>query len=133
MIGQRALYFIAVALLATKGPIRSPGAVQSDEKRGVHAEEARCLREAYGMQLWRHLGYVHIGEYLEREMGYGPQVGAERLWVARELGALPQMAARLTAGELSYSAVRELTRIATGETEQLWLDEARGKNLPDGA
>ena len=81
------------------------------------------------MQLWRRLGYVHMGEYLEREMGYGPQVGAERLRVARELGALPEMEARLTAGELSYSAVRELTRIATSETEQAWLDEARGKSL----
>jgi hypothetical protein len=95
----------------------------------LDAEEARCLREAYAMQLWRQLGYVHMGEYLERELGYGPQVGAERLRVARELGALPQMEARLTAGELPYSAVRELTRIATAETEQVWLDEASGKNL----
>ena len=41
----------------------------------LDAEEARCLREAHATQLWRHLGYVHMGEYLEREMGYGPQVG----------------------------------------------------------
>jgi hypothetical protein len=100
------------------------------QRRAVlDAEEAQCLREAYATQLWRQLGYVHMGEYLEREMGYGPQVGAERLRVARELGALPQMEARLTAGELAYSAVRELTRIATGETEQAWLEEARGKSL----
>ncbi len=100
------------------------------ERRAVlDAEEARCLREAYAMQLWRQLGYIHMGEYLEREMGYGPQVGAERLRVARELGALPRLEASLTAGELTYSAVRELTRIATGETEGAWLDEARGKNL----
>jgi hypothetical protein len=100
------------------------------QRRAVlDAEEARCLREAYALQLWRQLGYIHMGEYLEWEMGYGPQVGAERLRVARELGALPQMEARLTTGELSYSAVRELTRIATSETEQAWLDEADGKNL----
>ena len=98
-------------------------------RAALDAEEAAYLREAYAIQLWRQLSYIHMGEYLENEMGYGPQVGAERLRVARELGALPQMEARLTAGELSYSAVRELTRIATGETEQAWLDEARGKNL----
>src|SRR4051812_20606027 len=95
----------------------------------LDAEEAQCLREAYAMQLWRPLGYVHMAEYLERELGYGPQVGAERVRVARALGELPQMEAQLSRGELSFSAVRELTRIATGETEQLWLDEARGKNL----
>jgi len=83
----------------------------------LDAEEARCLREAVAMQLWQQLGYVHMGEYLEREMGYGPKLGAERLRVAGELGALPRMEACMTAGELSYSAVRELTRIATGETE----------------
>jgi hypothetical protein len=98
-------------------------------RAALDAEEAQCLREAQALQLWRQLGYVHMAEYLERELGYGPQVGAERLRVARELGALPQMEARLTEGELSYSAVRELTRIATTETEQAWLDEARGKNL----
>src|SRR5688500_11319835 len=98
-------------------------------RAALDAEEAQCLREAQALQLWRQLGYVHMAEYLERELGYGPQAGAERLRVARELGALPQMEARLTEGELAYSAVRELTRIATAETEQAWLDEARGKNL----
>jgi hypothetical protein len=37
--------------------------------------------------------------------------------------------ASLTAGELPYSAVRELSRIALPSTERAWVDHARGKCL----
>src|SRR5215510_6342466 len=98
-------------------------------RAALDAEEARCLREAHNMKLWRRLGYAHMNEYLERELGYSPHVGIERLRVALALANLPQIEARLSDGRLSHSAVRELTRIATAETEQEWLDRARGKNL----
>jgi hypothetical protein len=81
------------------------------------------------MKLWRRLGYAHMNEYLERELGYAPQVGIERLRIAHALATLPQIEARLTDGGLPYSAVRELTRVATTDTEQDWLDRARGKTL----
>jgi len=99
------------------------------QQRALDAEEAQCLREAHALQLWRPLGYVHMAEYLERELGYGPQVGAERLRVARALGELPQIEACLAEGGLAYSAVREVTRVATSETEQDWLEAVRGKSL----
>jgi hypothetical protein len=70
-----------------------------------------------------------MGEYLERELGYGPHAGAERLRVARALGELPRIANALAAGELHYSAVRELSRIATEATEDEWLEAARGHSL----
>jgi len=95
----------------------------------LDAEEARCLREAATIKLWRRLGYIHMGEYLERELGYGPQVAGERMRVARELAELPLIEASLGDGALPYSAVRELTRIATAATEAEWLDAVRGKNL----
>jgi len=95
----------------------------------LDAEEAWCLREAETLKLWRRLGYIHMSEYLERELGYGPQVAGERMRVARELAELPLIEASLGDGALPYSAVRELTRIATAATETEWLDAARGKNL----
>jgi hypothetical protein len=98
-------------------------------RAALDAEEARCLREADALRLFRQLGYVHMAEYLERELGYGPQVAAERLRVAHELGELPQTEVGLADGTLSYSAVRELSRIATADTEGEWLTAARGKNL----
>ena len=98
-------------------------------RAALDAEEARCLREAHETKLWRRLGYAHMNEYLERELGYAPQVGVERLRIALALGTLPQIEASLNDGCLSYSAVRELTRVATAETEQDWLNKALGKNL----
>jgi hypothetical protein len=70
-----------------------------------------------------------MNEYLERELGYAPQVGIERLRIAYALATLPRIEACLADGRLPYSAVRELTRIATADTEQDWLDKARNKNL----
>jgi RuvA, C-terminal domain len=98
-------------------------------RAALDAEEARYLREADDTRLWRRFGYVHMNEYLERELGYGPQVGTERLRVAHALAGLPLIEASLAEGVLPYSAVRELTRVATGQTERAWLDQVRGKNL----
>src|SRR6185503_18880640 len=49
------------------------------------------------------------------------------LRVARELGRLQQVAAALDDGELTFSHVRALTRVATPKTEDTWLERARGK------
>ena len=107
-----------------------------DQLRGIakrratlDAEEARCLREADRTRLWERFGYVHMNEYLERELGYGPQVGIERLRVAHALAKLPLTEASLGEGALPYSAVRELTRVATLATERAWLAKVRGLNL----
>jgi hypothetical protein len=101
----------------------------SKRRAALDAEEARCLREAIAVQLWRRLGYVHLNEYLERELGYAPQAGTERIRVALALAQLPRIEASLGEGVLSFSAVRELSRVATVDTEQAWLDAAHGKNL----
>ena len=98
-------------------------------RAALDAEEARCLRDADESKLWRRFGYVHMNEYLEHELGYGPQVSIERLRVARALAELPLIEANLAEGALPYSAVRELTRIVTRGTERAWLEKVRGKNL----
>jgi len=95
----------------------------------LDADEARWLREAEALQIWRPLGMVSALDYMERVLGYGPRVAQERLRVARALGALPQLTAALAGGELPFSAVRELTRVATPATEASWARAAAGKNL----
>ncbi len=72
-------------------------------------------------------------EYMERELHYGPHAANERLRVARELLSLPLIADQFRAGELSFSAVRELTRVATPENEHLFLTKAHGKTSRDVA
>jgi hypothetical protein len=99
-------------------------------RRGeLDAEEARWLREAEALQIWRPLGMVSALDYLERVLGYPPRAAQERLRVARALGALPELTRALTAGTLPYSAVRELTRVATTATEASWIAAATDKNL----
>jgi hypothetical protein len=87
------------------------------------------LREAELLQLWRPLGMVSIFDYMERVLGYAPHTAQERLRVARALGELPETEAALERGSLSFSAVRELTRVMTPETEVAWIESATDKNL----
>jgi hypothetical protein len=95
----------------------------------LDADEARWLREAERLQIWRPLGMVSALDYMERVLGYAPRTAQDRLRVARALGDLPQLTAALAADELAFSAVRELTRVATPGTEAAWVAAAAGKNL----
>jgi hypothetical protein len=95
----------------------------------LDADEARWLREAEALQIWRPLGMVSALDYLERVLGYAPRTAQDRLRVARALGDLPQLNAALAEGQLAFSAIRELTRVATPGTEASWLAAATGKNL----
>jgi len=98
-------------------------------RAALDADEARWLREAEACQIWRPLGMVSAIDYMERVLGYAPRAAQERLRVARALGTLPQLTAALAQGELPFSAVRELTRVASAATEAAWRDAATGKNL----
>jgi len=106
-------------------------------------EEAACLRRARAEGLHRRFGYASFYEYAERVLGYTPGVVRERMRVADALVGLPKLRAALTAGEVPYSAARQLTRVATGATEEAWLaatararvreveDMVRGRRLGD--
>lgn len=98
-------------------------------RAALDADEARWLREAERLQIWKPLGMVSMVDYLERVLGHAPRTAQHRLRVARALADLPALTAALDAGELSFSAVRELVRTATPATEGAWLGEARGKTL----
>ena len=98
-------------------------------RAGLDADLGRWLRRADEQRIWNQLGYVHALEYLEDVFGFSPRAGRERMRVAHELGQLPAFEAALAGGELSYGVVRELTRVATPDTESRWLAVARGKNL----
>ena len=102
------------------------------KRRGaLDHEEFALIREANAVQLWRELGMVSIREYLERRLGYTPGVASERVRVAEALEAMPALELAHASGELSYSAIREITRIATRRTERAWLAECRGKTMKE--
>ncbi len=96
---------------------------------GLDADEARWLRHAERMQIWRQLGMVSALDYCERVLGLAPRTAKERLRVARSLATLPAIEGELRTGQLKYSIVRELTRVATPITERAWIDHVRGKSL----
>jgi hypothetical protein len=97
----------------------------------LDAQEAQALREAERLRMWRHFGYGSLIEYMEMEMGYTPRMALERLRVANAIVELPAIADAMAQGNLSFSAGRELTRVATAETEQQWLDATGDKNMRD--
>ncbi len=94
---------------------------------GIHAEEARLLREVEESRLWHWLGMVSLGAYVEARFGIGVHAATERLRVARSLEELPLVEAALSRGELAFGHVRELTRVVTPETEAEWLEFTNGQ------
>ena len=88
-------------------------------------EEAAWLLRGLRERVHVHLGFGSYLEYLERTLGYTPRQGVERLRVAQALPDLPQVSAALRDGVLSWSAVREITRVATPATEGEWVEAAR--------
>ena len=99
------------------------------QRAALDADEARWLREAERLQIWRPLGMVSALDYMERVLGYTPHAAHERLRVARALADLPVLDAAFAGGQLAFSAVRELTRVATPATEAAWVASAIGKNV----
>src|SRR5262245_17185989 len=98
-------------------------------RAAADAEEGRWLLAAQRAAAHVHLGFGCFAEYVERLFGYRPRSTHEKLRVAAALESLPALASALEAGRLSWSAVRELTRVAVAETESDWLELALGKSL----
>jgi hypothetical protein len=70
-------------------------------------------------------GFTSCAAWLSWRVGLSPCAAREHVRVARALGTLPLLAQALARGELSYSKVRELTRVATPETEERLLAVGR--------
>ncbi|MEZ4336092.1 MAG: HNH endonuclease [Sandaracinaceae bacterium] len=85
------------------------------------------LLRADELQVERLFGYASIREYGERLFGWTGRGVEDRLRVARALADLPRLNEAFARGELVYSVVRELCRVATPETEVEWIADAEGK------
>ena len=70
-------------------------------------------------------GFLSCAHWLSWRTGIAPSAAREQVRVARALPGLPQIAHAMERGELSYSKVRALTRVATPETEAELLELAR--------
>ena len=96
---------------------------------GLDFEEGRQLRAAQLARVHERLGCGSFVEYIERLFGYAPRLTLEKVRVAQALERLPALAEALRTGTTSWSSLRELTRVATSETEREWLEASRGKTV----
>src|SRR5215813_5592658 len=95
----------------------------------VHLEAATArlldlIREFDARGGWNN-GFRSCAAWLSWRVGFAPGAAREHVRVARALGTLPLLSQALARGELSYAKVRELTRVATPETEEQLLAVGR--------
>ena len=74
---------------------------------------------------WAEAGAKSCAEWLSWRVGLDLNAAGERVRVARALPNVPRIADAFTHGELSYSKVRALTRVATADTEERLLTASR--------
>jgi hypothetical protein len=93
----------------------------------LHAATHRLLvlirafdeREGWG---W---GFRSCADWLSWRTGIAPGAAREKVRVARALGSLPLISAAMARGEMSYSKVRAMTRVASPDNEEELLEVAR--------
>ncbi|WP_052546438.1 HNH endonuclease signature motif containing protein [Enhygromyxa salina] len=82
------------------------------------------LRVFDAHEAWGGTGFLSCAHWLSWRIGIGLKAAREKVRVARALGTLTAVDALFSRGELSYSKVRAITRVATPENEQEFIDAA---------
>ncbi len=74
---------------------------------------------------WHEEGFTSCAHWLSWRTGVSPGAAREKVRVACALRKLPTLRTALRRGQLSYSAARAITRVATPETEAGLVETAR--------
>ncbi len=74
---------------------------------------------------WKSWGCVSAAHWLSWKCGDGLHAAREKVRTARALDDLPVLAASFARGELSFTKVRAITRVATPADEADWVEMAR--------
>ncbi|MEX0706754.1 MAG: DUF222 domain-containing protein [Woeseia sp.] len=83
------------------------------------------IREFDEQGYWQLPGLNSCAHWLNFKCGIGMNAAREKVRVARALGDLPKISAAFSRGELSYSKVRAMTRVANADNEDYLLMIAR--------
>ena len=75
-------------------------------------------------QCYERHGLVNTAQWLNWQCGIGTVAAREKVRVARALENLPQISAVFARGEVSYSKVRAMTRVATAASESVLVSVA---------
>ena len=99
-------------------------------RAALDAEELELIRFAEKHSLHLVFKYATLFEYLEAALGYKPKtIPVDRLRLASRLEVLPATKEAFEKNEISRSTAREMSRVATVDTEKVWLDATKGKTL----
>ncbi len=85
----------------------------------------KLLAEYHRREGWRDTGFSSTAEWLAWRIGIQLHTARERVRTALALEELPLTSAAMREGELSFTKVRALTRVARPENEATLLDFAR--------
>jgi len=94
----------------------------------IHAANYRllCLIAEFDRRKgWAHWGILSCAHWLNWKCGIGMIAAREKVRVARSLESFPGISEAFRSGEISYSKVRAMTRVATAENEGYLLQIAR--------
>ena len=75
-------------------------------------------------QGWARHGLANCAQWLNWQCGIGACAAREKVRVARALESLPKISGAFREGQVSYSKVRAMTRVATAENEATLLNIA---------
>ena len=85
----------------------------------------KLIAEFDAMDGWSRQGAMSCAHWLSWRIGLAPGAAREQVRVALALRELPKIDAAFACGELSYSKVRALTRVATAENEDDLINVAK--------
>jgi hypothetical protein len=88
-----------------------------------------ALRALHESRLYLQLGFPDIVAYADATFRIQRSQVFESLRVSKALVLLPRLAAAFERGELSWSLLAALTRVADGETEGEWLEFLEGRSV----
>src|SRR5688500_10456468 len=100
---------------------------RSKERAREDCELAILLRRGFLLGVHEIGGYGSFYEYAERLFDLTRRQTEERLRIAERLEELPRLHEVFAKGDLTFTAMRELTRVATEENEAQWLAAAEAK------
>jgi len=95
------------------------------EADALHYRAMTLLAEFDRREGWQDTGFGSTAEWLTWRIGIKLGTARERLRTALALEQLPEISEAMKNGELSFSKVRALTRVASPENETTLLDFAR--------
>jgi hypothetical protein len=115
-------------------PLQQELAKALDDELGRRSAQAHAAMAAVALAAaefdeiggWCDPGIRSFPHYLGIIAGFDPHTGKELLRVGKALQDLPLIAAAFAAGQLSFDKVRQVTKVAGPETDELMLQVARG-------